>query len=194
MHLFKLRWLGFVSILIFIPTPFARASIIAGPVVNPANGHSYYLLTSASWSVSETAANALGGHLATIRNQAENDFVYNNFSSLAGSGTNLWTGFFDPILNDGAAHASNFRWISGEPITYTNWGTNEPNNDSNFGGEYYGSITSLTTVHLVPRVWNDESNSGSATPTFGVAEVVPEPSSAISICLVGLALIYRRRS
>jgi len=49
----------------------AHASILTGPVVNPANGHVYYLLSQNTWSNAEAEAVALGGHLATIRNAAE---------------------------------------------------------------------------------------------------------------------------
>src|SRR5213594_729280 len=49
----------------------AQAGILAGPIVNPLNGHSYYLLSQNTWSNAEAEAVALGGHLATIRNAAE---------------------------------------------------------------------------------------------------------------------------
>jgi hypothetical protein len=45
-----------------------HAGILAGPFVNPANGHSYYLLSQNTWSNAEAEAVSLGGHLATIRN------------------------------------------------------------------------------------------------------------------------------
>src|ERR1035438_1662362 len=55
-------------------------STFAGPTVlhsaiNPANGHVYYLLSSSDWPSSENAAIGLGGHLATIRSLAENNWV-----------------------------------------------------------------------------------------------------------------------
>ncbi len=54
----------------------ARAGILAGPVINPANGHSYYLLSQNTWSYAEAEAVSLGGHLATIRNAEEDRWVY----------------------------------------------------------------------------------------------------------------------
>ena len=42
------------------------AQVVAGPIVNPANGHAYFLLAPNTWTSSESQAVALGGHLATI--------------------------------------------------------------------------------------------------------------------------------
>jgi hypothetical protein len=41
-------------------------SIITGPLINPANGHSYLLLGQSDWTDAETRAVQLGGHLVTI--------------------------------------------------------------------------------------------------------------------------------
>ena len=45
----------------------AHAGILAGPTINPANGHTYCLLSQNTWSNAEAEAISLGGHLATIR-------------------------------------------------------------------------------------------------------------------------------
>jgi len=44
-------------------------------VTNPANGHSYYLLSSNTWTASQAEAAALGGNLP-INDAAENDWVF----------------------------------------------------------------------------------------------------------------------
>src|SRR5258705_13475616 len=46
----------------------AHGGILSGPLVNPANGHFYYLLSQNTWSNAEVEAVSHGGHLATIRN------------------------------------------------------------------------------------------------------------------------------
>ena len=51
--------------------PSAKAGLIAGPISNPANGHEYFLLTESPWQDAEAQAVALGGHLATINDAAE---------------------------------------------------------------------------------------------------------------------------
>src|SRR5947199_6746261 len=80
----------------------ATATVIAGPIVNPANGHSYLLLAGAAWTTSEAEAISLGGHLATIRSQAENDWVFNTFTPLAdvAAGRFLWIGLTDTDAPD----------------------------------------------------------------------------------------------
>src|SRR5438874_186435 len=70
-------------------------NIDLGPIVNPANGHTYYRLTQSNWADAESEAVSLGGHLATINDQAENDWVYATFHT---EPSGLWIG-----LNDAAA-------------------------------------------------------------------------------------------
>src|SRR6187401_3345421 len=53
----------------------AGQQIIAGPFTNAANGHFYYLLAAATWINSEATAVFYGGHLVTINNAAENQWV-----------------------------------------------------------------------------------------------------------------------
>src|ERR1035438_493852 len=60
--------------------------------VSPINGHVYYLLANNDWANAERAAVALGGHLATIRSAAENQWVWNRW----GTNRTLWIGLHDP--------------------------------------------------------------------------------------------------
>ena len=96
--------------------------IIAGPITNVANGHAYYLLTPTNWPAAEQIAAGLGGHLVTINNAAENQWVYDTFSSYGGESHTLWIGYTDQ------ANEGNWRWISGSPAGYNNWNWGEPNN------------------------------------------------------------------
>ncbi len=158
----------------------ADAGVLTGPVLNVGNGHEYYLLAANTWTGSELEAISLGGHLATVRNQTENDWLLTTFGSVAlNAGGGLWIGFYDPVQNDGSGvqHAANFIWSSGEPITYTNWGQGEPNNSPYHGGERYGMILATTYEVLLPGDWNDQNNTSSGSIDYGIVEVVPEPST-----------------
>ena len=88
----------------------AHAGILAGPVANPTNGHIYYLLSQNTWSNAEAEAVSLGGHLATVRNQAENAWIFQTFSSYGGEARILWIGLSD---RDKKFH---FTWSSASPL------------------------------------------------------------------------------
>jgi hypothetical protein len=128
----------------------AAAQVMAGPF--PYGGHQYYLLEATSWTNSEAEAVILGGHLATINDVAENEWVRQIF------GGDLWIG-----LNDVNVEGT-FEWVSGEPVTYTNWRLPfEPNNSG--GEEHFAKIRSVGD-------WNDLRDD--IAFQYGVVEVVPE--------------------
>ena len=72
----------------------------------------------------ELICRAYGATLALIHSQAENDFIH---ALLPTSGFNslFCIGFFRDITNP-----SNWFWLDGSNITYTNWDTNQPGNYS----------------------------------------------------------------
>ena len=80
----KIQPLMALAVLSLATVPGARAAVLAGPITNVA-GHIYYLLTPATWTQSENEAIALGGHLVTINDDAENDWVYDTFSQFGGA-------------------------------------------------------------------------------------------------------------
>ena len=65
---------------------------------------------------------SLGGHLATIRNQAEGDWVSAIFGGYGGQGHDLWIGLNYVQKRNG------FVWADGERIKYTHWSPGQPNN------------------------------------------------------------------
>src|SRR5882762_6958184 len=118
-------------LLIGLATFFARglhAEVLTGPITNVANGHWYFLLSPADWPSAEAEAVNLGGHLATINDANENDWVTNAFSNFGGVARRLWIG-----LND-SAQEDVWVWISGEPVPFLNWAPGEPNSGGG-GGE-----------------------------------------------------------
>lgn len=166
----------------------ARAGIIA-TLVNPANGHTYHLLTQNTWTGSQAEAVSLGGNLVTINDAAEQAWVYNSFANFGGVSRALWIGLTD-ALSEG-----NFTWVSGEPVSYTHWAFGEPNNSGNedFVHMWYPSVSNAGQWNDVP----DRSNVN-GVPLFGVVEVtsVPEPSALALGCLglggIGAAGLRRR--
>ncbi len=153
-----------ISFVLLQATLYALPEVIEGPVVYPANGHSYYLLQIGSWTESQEKAVQLGGNLATIDNQAENDWICTVFDSvLVGSGAKgFWIG-----IND-ADQEGHFVWAGGEPVTYVNWAPSEPS------GEDFGHIWGSTAEGRQVCSWNDISNFRNDYPMLGVVEIAEE--------------------
>lgn len=150
------------------------AGILAGPITNPTNGHIYYLLSQNTWTASQAEAVQLGGNLATINNQAEQDWVYQTFS---GTNRSLWIGLADQN------NVGFFRWANGEPVGYSNWAPGEPS----FGLERWVNMVLPGFPHS--GKWNNENNvsfhlaNGAPVPLHGVVEVVPTVLSIQVACV-----------
>jgi hypothetical protein len=152
----------------------ADAAILGGPIVNPANGHSYYLLSQNTWSNAEAEAVSLGGHLATIRNTGENQWVYSTFASCGGA---LWIGLTD------RDKVFEFKWVSGEPLSYTNFGGGEPDNGTG-GTEYYVHFWGTAHKPFTDNsTWNDYADRDTVlgVPLYGVAEISPTSTVRLSL-------------
>lgn len=143
----------------------SAALAVLDTAINPANGHAYHLLETSNWTDAEAQAVLLGGHLVTINDSAENDWVWNRWAN----GRSLWIG-----LNDVATEGV-FVWASGEPVTFTKWRGGEPN-DGNFGEDHAYMFSS---GYGLDTQWNDYQNSATIfpqPPLYGVVEVGPVSS------------------
>ncbi|HEY9699900.1 MAG TPA: lectin-like protein [Trichocoleus sp.] len=155
------------------PSP-VLPDVISGPIVNPANGRSYYLLSPSNWTDAQAKAITLKGNLVTINDAAENSFVFSTFATAGGVNRHLWTGLYDAdgVNNslDQAQRRTEFVWVTGEPVTYSNWLLEEPNNpvvnDPAIPERY---------VHILSygESWNNFTDNSILfnTPISGVVEV-----------------------
>jgi lectin-like protein len=159
------RWLFVVSIVFILTSPIQGA--ILQTEMNPANGHTYYLLDLERdslniWTKMETAAINLGGHLVTLNDAAEEAWIDATFTPTVNEA-------FFIGLNDVEIEGT-FVWASGEPVTYTNWQPGEPNNSGGAENwvkkEFNGSHTGD---------WNDVSELRNANGLVEVNVVVPVP-------------------
>jgi len=164
----------------------SNATILDGPIVNPANGHSYILLEEASWTASEAEAVTLGGHLATVNDAAEDLWLYETFA--VPHNANLWIG-----LNDVAVEGT-FVWADGDLSAYRHWDSAEPNNHGLNG-------RTEDSAHIFgpgnsSQMWNDLHGNpfpiGTVQPPHGIVEIVPEPATALLLA-AGLAAMGVRR-
>jgi Lectin C-type domain/IPTL-CTERM motif len=99
---------------------------------NPATGHWYSRTTSTgNWSQAESQAVAAGGHLVTINDVAENDWLRTFFPNP----TTFWIGLMQ--LPGSQEPLGGWVWVDGDPSAYRNWGHAEPND---FQGEDCGNF------------------------------------------------------
>ena len=105
--------------------PVASANLQDVWVVRPENRHAYKRVPCADWEDAQAQAAAAGGYLVTINDEAEQKWLQAVFG-----GQPSWIG-----LND-IAQEGQWIWDNGEPLTYTNWGLQEPG-DTGLGEEDY---------------------------------------------------------
>ncbi|MCP3918416.1 MAG: hypothetical protein GY711_22965 [bacterium] len=103
---------------------------------SPVNGSWYRRTGRVGWIESELIAGALGGHLATVRSAAENDWIRANLG---------WTDYFigyTDVYNEGT-----WIWASGEPVGYENWAPGQPDD---------GGGADFCVVDPATGLWRDE--------------------------------------
>ncbi len=151
-------------------------------MTNPANGHQYFHTTPDTWTGAQAQAVAAGGNLVTINNAEEQAWLISIFGS-----SPFWIG-----LNDIEVEGQ-FKWASGQPITYTNWVPSEPDNFPHipegedfvqmFGdtGTWVDTTTDLINLppNLSPGIVEIE------TPPAPESVPVPEPGSIFGLFLLG---------
>jgi hypothetical protein len=162
-------------------------------VTDGGNGH-YYEFVNAHllWPEAKAAAESMtylgvSGHLATVTSPDENDFVLhlgtimdpNVFTTVA------WIGLTDNEAYGGHEsfgqpnpRTDGWVWITGEPVSYTDWGDAPPNNAD--GNEDFCLIGSWAGMYG----WNDQSDYFGANYIVEF-DTVPEPSTLIIWSLLG---------
>ena len=84
-------------------------------VMNPANGHAYKIIHCERWEDALAKAMNENAHLVSINDAAEQKWLVGIFGTAP-----YWIGLTD-LESEGE-----WRWVNGEPITYTNWAPDEP--------------------------------------------------------------------
>ncbi len=100
---------------------------------------------TSNWATAEQQANAVGGHLVSINDAAENAALLTAAQTQGFTGA-IWIGFTD------AANEGTFVWSNGSANTYSNWNSGEP---SNSGGFPCNTDEDGTILQLSNGMWND---------------------------------------
>ena len=151
-------------------TPFVTTSSanevqdieVLDTVINPANNHTYHLLSASSWSDAASVARSLGGFLVTIDDANEDQWIFDTFAVNNDTTRHLWIGLSD--------HQSegDYRWHDGTPFTYRNWGDGQPGSGDD---EDYVHITGTNMGSIDPATWNDLEDDPQYFPVYGVVEI-----------------------
>jgi hypothetical protein len=86
-------------------------------------GHCYFPTMARTWLANRDVCNTLKAHLVTINTDAEQAFV-NSISS-----GDRWIGL--GRAEGSPFEKSSYKWITGEPVSYSNWESSEPNFSGN---------------------------------------------------------------
>jgi hypothetical protein len=149
--------------------------VLRGPLVNPGNGHVYYLISALNWPTAEAVAQDFGGHLATVRSQAEQNWLWSSFNVYEGNPRSFWIGLYDPdpftTGGDLQQRRLEYFWSSGEPVVYSNWDTLQP--------DFGGTVPAQSGVTM----WNDVGgrwdNDFTNVSHRAVVEIVPLDTPAV---------------
>lgn len=120
----KIVGLGIMLVISLILINCASAT----PVKYKTNGHSYDVIATPkaiSWDNAKLAAECMGGHLATITSQGENNFI----QTILPDQNAYWIGGYQ--TKDITIPKNGWKWVTGEKWSYINWSPEEPND---FGG------------------------------------------------------------
>jgi serine/threonine protein kinase len=84
-------------------------------------GHRYqFFPQKLKWDEAKARAETLGGHLATITSQEENQWIKDTYVSKLDPSLSLWLG------GTKKNPSQQWTWITGEPFVFTTWGMGEP--------------------------------------------------------------------
>jgi hypothetical protein len=168
--------------------------IFKGPVINPANGHNYYVVSGypgsvGTWSQGRAEAMSLGGDLVEIDDADENAFVLNLINSVTTPALKLGGG----SIGLRRQPPGPFAWTNGDPLTYANWAPGAPSDQ--LANADYAFMYANRLDPTLSGQWGNEPDNASFRGA-AVVEVVPEPvglGGAVWVIVAARRPVARRR-
>jgi len=172
-----------MNVILLTAPMLASAQLTNWPVQAGGNGH-YYEAVMANgpipWGTASMTASNRGGYLATITSASENNFVFAFARSDVdlwyqnGSAYGPWLGGLQP--SGSAEPAGGWQWVTGEPFTYSNWTSGQPNNSG--GNENRIHLGGQATI---AGTWNDVNDTTTQLARSFVIEYNSRPEPAPEI-------------
>lgn len=163
------------------------------------NGHYYELIAvpgGITWNNASVSATNRGGYLATITSSSENAFVH----GVASQNTNAWyisgsTTWYGPWLGGvqpagSVEPAGGWRWVTEEPLAYSNWASVQPNNSG--GAE--DRIQFVGATLATAATWNDLAQTNIAFVRGYVVEHETRPFLSISASDTEVDVFWKSRT
>jgi hypothetical protein len=117
-------------------------------IINPDNGHQYFLTEIMSWQEAKILSEKSGGYLVTINDSQENEWLVKTF--IENDTDFLWIGLTD------YQEEGRFVWVTDEKVAYLNWSEGEPNNNPIQGGEDFGVLNGFKNpFNRLVGSWSD---------------------------------------
>jgi len=154
--------MGGVAKAIVLPMIFLVSTAMADVaewIINPDTGHWYGLTEEVwhgiddgpdcnenigSWWDAQAFAESLGGYLAVINSESENTWIVQTFIERMPYAEVFWFGMTD------SGSEGTWYWINGEPVEFTGWGINQPDDMNQYGEDCASMLGPPYTGY-----WND---------------------------------------
>lgn len=116
-----------VAVLAFVVAAPSSGALTEWRIEEGGNGHFYDIIVTPlqSWVDSKAQAEAMGGYLASITSQAENDWLWSAFSIGSTPSywaqTGPWPGYDGPVFGAYRTSGNVWTWVSGEAWDWSNF-------------------------------------------------------------------------